>query len=113
MRLQDSGNNRFVLDFGAAFVVDDDIKSLGPVSLFVNRIEVLYTLPNIMNGIVGNGPFDMSAGSDTLAENVFLFFVVVVRTARHQQGANRFDFFLARRGVADAKQEQQGGGRKR
>ena len=41
-------------DVGAALVVDDDVRALGPVGLFIDRVQMLRAGV----GIVGDGPFD-------------------------------------------------------
>ena len=70
-----------VLHFGRALIVHDHVKTLGPVRILVNRIE----MAGAFVGIVGDGPFDIGAGGDALGDDVLLMKIVVAAPAADEQ----------------------------
>src|SRR5436190_9792530 len=78
-----------VLDVGTTFVMHNDIKTFGPVLLFVPRVEMLRAGV----GVVPNRPLDIDAGRDPLREERLLFLVVMTTATEDEERADRLSLF--------------------
>jgi hypothetical protein len=76
----------FVTNCAETFVVHDDIEVLDPILLLVNGEAVGASSA----ALVEDGPAHVGALADTLADDGFLFGIIVAATAGDEQGFERF-----------------------
>ena len=65
-------------ELAGTFVVNDDIEAFGPIRFFVSAVFDVF-----VGGIasVNNGPGDVGAGADAVAQDFFLRLVIVAAAA--------------------------------
>ena len=80
MRLQNSLYGLDVLHVGTTFVMHDDVETVGPVVLFVPRVEMLRAGVRVIT----DRPLDIDPGRDALCEQRLLFFVVMTAAAENE-----------------------------
>ena len=100
-RLVDKGG---VGNIGKAFVVHDDVITLGKAGLRVDAQFVPWVAV-----LMENLPLDVGPGADAFGEYLFLPFVVVKTTAGDEQCLNGFDRWVSgprHAQAADGNQEQ-------
>ncbi len=87
---------RHVFDRAVAFVMDDDVVSLGPIGLGIDAHAVRAVFP-----LVDDGPLDIGPGAHPFGNNLLLGFVIMATAAGDHERANRLRPLGTRRETAD------------